>query len=75
MVYAVSAVYKSDFGLLINKHLTNGDQWGKKGHAVIEIQGFFFLFFFNRIRIFDRDLRRHCSKTLPTCAGLLSTGQ
>jgi hypothetical protein len=40
LVYVVRAVYKFNFRLLINEHLTNGDQW-EKGNAVIQIHVFF----------------------------------
>jgi len=66
VVYVVRAVYKFDFRLLINKHLANGDQWGEKKKSCSDTETCFFL---NSICIFDRDLRHHCLKTLPTCAG------
>jgi hypothetical protein len=43
---------------------------GRKGHAMIQIH-----VFFNRICIFDRDLRHHCLKTLPTYAGRLHSSE
>jgi hypothetical protein len=53
MLSVVRAVHEFDFRLVINEHLTNGDQW-KEGHAVIETH------VFDRIYMFSPDRRHEC---------------